>query len=62
MYEVYIDIDPEVCPYCGKFEKVYFINAWVKEEGIFTEEYYCTNCRKNYHVDHNITNPRYRTN
>lgn len=62
MYEVYIEIDPEVCPYCGKFEKVCFINAWVKEEGIFTESYYCSNCDKEYHVDYNITNPRYRTN
>ena len=60
MYEVYIEIDPEVCPYCGKFETVRFIDASVEEEYIFTERYYCTNCSKEYHVDYNITNPRYR--
>ena len=60
MYEVYIEIDPEVCPYCGKFETVHFIDSWVDED-TFTEQYYCTNCRKNYHVDYSITNPRYRT-
>ena len=61
MYEVYIEIDPEVCPYCGKSETVLFTNAWI-EEDIFTETYYCVNCSKKYHVDYNITNPRYRTN
>ena len=60
MYEVYIDIDPEVCPYCGKSETVLFTDAWV-EEDIFTERYYCINCSKDYSVDYNITNPRYRT-
>lgn len=60
MYEVYIEIEPEVCPYCGKFKTVHFIDSWV-EEDTFTEQYYCTNCRKNYHVDYNIANPRYRT-
>ena len=60
MYEVYIDIDPEVCPYCGKFEKVHFIDSWVDED-TFTEQYYCTNCSKEYYVDYNITNPRYKT-
>lgn len=60
MYEVYIEIDPEVCPYCGKFETVRFIDSWV-EEDTFTEQYYCANCRKDYHVDYNIANPRYRT-
>lgn len=60
MYEVYIEIEPEVCPYCGKHERVCFINAWVEEEGIFTESYYCANCSKEYHVDYDITNPRYR--
>ena len=62
MYEVYIETDPEVCPYCGKSETVLFTNAWIEEEGIFTEAYYCSNCDKEYHVDYNITNPRYRTN
>ena len=59
MYEVYIEIEPEVCPYCGKHERVCFIDYWIKED-TFTKQYYCTNCRKNYHVDYNITNPRYR--
>ena len=58
---MYEEIEPEVCPYCGKFETVCFINAWVEEEGIFTESYYCANCNKEYHVDYDITNPRYRT-
>ena len=61
MYEVYIEIEPEVCPYCGKFETVRFIDSWV-EEDIFTESYFCTNCSKEYYVDYDITNPRYRTN
>lgn len=61
MYEVYIEIDPEVCPYCGEFETVRFIDSWV-EEDTFTEKYYCANCSKEYHVDYNIANPRYRTN
>lgn len=60
MYEVYIEIDPEVCPYCGEFETVRFIDSWV-EEDTFTEKYYCANCGKEYHVDYDITNPRYRT-
>ena len=59
MYEVYIEIDPEVCPYCGKFETVLFEDARI-EEDIFTEKYYCTNCNKEYYVDYNIANPRYR--
>ena len=59
MYEVYIDIDPEVCPYCGKSETVLFTNAWI-EEDIFTETYHCANCSKDYRVDYSITNPRYR--
>lgn len=54
------EIEPEVCPYCGKFETVRFTDAWI-EEGIFTESYYCANCNKEYHVDYDITNPRYRT-
>ena len=56
---MYEEIEPEVCPYCGKFETVRFIDSWV-EEDTFTEQYCCTNCRKNYHVDYSITNPRYR--
>lgn len=60
MYEVYIEIEPEVCPYCGEFETVRFIDSWV-EEDTFTEKYYCANCSKEYHVDYNIANPRYRT-
>ena len=59
MYEVYIEIDPEVCPYCEKSETVRFTSAWV-EGDIFTERYYCVNCSKEYHVDYSITNPRYR--
>lgn len=58
---MYEEIDPEVCPYCGKFETVRFIDAWI-EEDIFTERYYCANCSKDYDVEYNITNPRYRTN
>ena len=60
MYEVYIEIDPEVCPYCGEFETVSFEGAWV-EKHIFTERYHCANCSKDYQVDYDITNPRYRT-
>lgn len=61
MYEVYIEIDPEVCPYCGKFETVRFIGAWA-EEDIFIEECHCDNCAKSYQVEYDIANPRYRTN
>lgn len=58
---MYEEIEPEVCPYCGEFETVRFIDSWV-EEDTFTEKYYCSNCDKEYHVDYDITNPRYRTN
>lgn len=53
-------IEPEVCPYCGKFETVCFTGAWV-EEDMFIEEYHCYNCSKDYHVDYDFANPRYRT-
>lgn len=55
MYE----IDPEVCPYCGKFDTVEFLDAWA-EDSTFTEKYHCVNCDKDYHVDYDFANPRYQ--
>lgn len=54
-------IEPETCPYCGK-SNTNFFTAWVADDNLFTEQYYCQDCDKYYHVDYDITNPRYRTN
>ena len=58
---MYEEIEPEVCPYCGKFETVRFTDAWV-EGDVLIERYYCINCSKEYYVDYDFANPRYRTN
>lgn len=59
MYEIYIEIEPEVCPYCGK-SNTRFVSSWVAYDNLFTEEYCCKDCDKYYHVDYDITNPRYQ--
>lgn len=56
---MHAEIDPEVCPYCGKFETVEFLDAWA-EDFTFTEKYHCTNCNKDYYVDYDFANPRYQ--
>ena len=56
---MYKEIDPGVCPYCGKFETVRFTDAWIEEDTL-TERYYCINCNKDYHVVYDFANPRYR--
>ena len=56
---MYKEIEPEVCPYCGK-SSTSFVTAWVAYDSLFTEEHYCKNCDKYYYVDYDITNPRYQ--
>lgn len=56
---MYEEIDPEVCPYCGK-SNTSFVTAWVAYDTLFTEEYYCKDCNEYYHVDYDIANPRYQ--
>lgn len=53
------EIDPEVCPYCGK-SNTRFVEAWVADYNLFTEQYCCEDCDKYYHVDYDFANPRYQ--
>lgn len=57
MYEVYIEIEPEVCPYCHHDDNTRWIAGHV--EDMFIEEYYCRNCQCYYHVAYEFANPRY---
>lgn len=56
---MYEEIEPGVCPYCGKFETVRFTDAWIEEDTLI-ERYYCINCSKEYYVVYDFTNPRYQ--
>ena len=53
------EIDPEVCPYCGK-SNTRFVTAWVSDYHLFTEQYCCEECDEYYHVDYDFANPRYQ--